>query len=88
MAKYINTTSLTRTDEGKRYYTTSIPQAYTPPRDTEFVHIARMGDRWDTLAYKYLGSPIYWYVIARANGGVNGSIFIEPGTQIIIPEVV
>lgn len=88
MAKYINNVSLKKTESGKRYYSTQIPDTYVTSKDTEFVHIARMGDRWDTIAYKYLGSPVYWYIIARANGGVNGSMFIEPGKQIIIPEVV
>lgn len=87
MAKYINNVSYEKTDTGKRYFTTALPEVYTPT-SVEYVHTARLGDRWDTLAYKYLGSPVYWYVIARANGGSNGSIFIEPGKQIIIPEVI
>ena len=45
-----------------------------------------MGDRWDTLAYKYLGSATLWYVIANANNSLNGSIFIKPGNVIKIPE--
>lgn len=88
MAKYINNISFNKTNTGKRFYSTAIPDAYNAPRDVEFTHTARIGDRWDTIAYKYLGSPIYWYVVARANGGIDGSMFIEPGTQIIIPEVV
>ena len=87
MAKYINTVFFETMDSGKRYFTTAIPAAYNPDQ-LQYVHTARMGDRWDTLAYKYLGSPTYWYVIARANGGVDGSMFIKPGTQVIIPESV
>lgn len=85
MPKYINTIFVNRDDNEKRYYTSAIPDAYVP-KDTAFTYVSRVGDRWDTLAHKYLGSPKYWYVIARANGGVNGSIFIKPGTVITLPE--
>lgn len=85
MAKYSNIVNYLTTDTNKRYFSTAIPEAYIPD-STEYVHIARLGDRWDTIAYKYLGNPKYWYVIARANGGVDGSMFIPPGKQIVIPE--
>jgi nucleoid-associated protein YgaU len=87
MAKYINNITIQKTDSGKRYYTSAIPMADIP-RPIEYEHVARLGDRWDTIAYKYLGNAKYWYVVARANNGVNGSMFIKPGTVIIIPEVV
>jgi hypothetical protein len=87
MAKYLNPITTKKTDAGKRYYSSAIPAGYTP-ESIEYQHVARLGDRWDTIAYKYLGNPKFWYVIARANGGVNGSLFIKPGTIITIPEVV
>jgi len=86
MAKYINTAIIDRDDTGKRYFTTVIPETHTP-KQFEYTYTARIGDRWDTIAYKYLGSAALWYIVARANGGANGSIFIKPGTVIIIPEV-
>ena len=85
MSKYQRTIIVKRTDEGKRYYSSAIP--VDPIQDQlEYIHEARMGDRWDTLAYKYLGSATLWYVIANANNGLNGSIFIKPGTLITIPQ--
>jgi nucleoid-associated protein YgaU len=72
-------------ENGKRYYSSAIPMDPTP-EDFQYEHVARMGDRWDTIAYKYLGSASLWYVIANANNGLNGSIFIKPGTKIIIPQ--
>lgn len=85
MPRYLNDIFINKTDEGKRYYSSAIP---VDPLldDLEYVHEARMGDRWDTIAYKYLGSAALWYVIANANGGLNGSIFIKPGTLITIPQ--
>lgn len=72
-------------ESGKRYYSSAIPEDYIPPQ-IQYTHKARMGDRWDTIAYKYLGNAALWYKIANANGGLNGSIFIKPGTTIVIPE--
>jgi len=85
MSRYKNTVGIRRTDTGKRYYSSVIP-VDPIPEDFQYEHVARMGDRWDTIAYKYLGSASLWYVIANANNGLNGSIFIKPGTKIIIPQ--
>lgn len=85
MSRNINPILIDRDDNEKRYYTSAIPDAYVETSE-EFTYVARVGDRWDKLAYKYLGSPKYWYVIARANGGVDGSLFIKPGTIVKIPE--
>jgi hypothetical protein len=86
MAKYINPILVKRTTTGKRYFSTGIP--VTPI--TDFLseqYIAQEGDRWDQLAYKYLGSPSQWYKLAILNDGVNGSIFIKAGTVIKFPRV-
>jgi hypothetical protein len=85
MSRYLNDVFVNKTEEGKRYYTSAIP-ADPLVEELEYIHDARLGDRWDTIAYKYLGSARLWYVIANANGGLNGSIFIKPGTRIIIPQ--
>lgn len=85
MARYQNDVFVNKTDDGKRYYSSAIPVDPLVD-DLEYIHKSRIGDRWDTLAYKYLGSAKLWYVIANANGGLNGSIFIKPGTLITIPQ--
>jgi hypothetical protein len=85
MTRYLNDIFVNRTEQGKRYYSSAIPDNPTTD-ELEYVHEARMGDRWDTLAYKYLGSAALWYVIANANSGLNGSIFIKPGTFVTIPQ--
>ena len=73
-------------DSGKRYYETLMPRKVILPEIPQ-TYISKMGDRWDLLAYKFYGASAMWYKLALANGGVNGSIFIEPGTTIKIPEV-
>jgi hypothetical protein len=86
MARYITPLVQNKLDSGKRYYDTVVPET---PKTENFPYQleARMGDRWDTIAYKYLGSPTLWYVVASANNSLNGSIFIKPGTIITIPGV-
>jgi len=86
MPRYQNNITIKTTESGKRFYSSAIPEDYVPRR-VEYTYQARQGDRWDTIAYKYLGSAGLWYKVANANGGLNGSIFIKPGTIITIPEV-
>lgn len=84
MSRYQTEISIKKTDSGKRYYGTVIPT--DPTEETvRYTYTTRIGDRWDTIAYKYLGSAALWYVIANANNALNGSIFIKPGTVITIP---
>ena len=86
MARYLEDPTILRTDSGKRYYSTVVPETYTSSTFPLKV-TARLGDRWDTLAYRFLGNAALWYAIANANGGANVSIFISPGTEVIIPEI-
>lgn len=84
MSRYQNETLIRKTDTGKRYFSTVIPS--NPVEETvQYTYTTRVGDRWDTIAYKYLGSAALWYVIANVNNALNGSIFIKPGTVITIP---
>ena len=86
MSRYQNQITIQKTDTGKSYYSSAIPD---DPVEEQFQYQfeTRMGDRWDTLAYKYLGSAALWYVIANANNSLNGSIFIKPGTIVTIPQL-
>lgn len=86
MPRYTTFPIIEKTDTGKRYYGTVIPDN-TTLQDNEVVHEAVVGDRWDLLAYKYYRNASLWYEIARANNALNGSIFIKPGTVVTIPEV-
>lgn len=86
MSRYQNQLSIEKMDAGKPYYSSAVP---VDPVEEQFKYQleARIGDRWDTLAYKYLGNAALWYVIANANNSLNGSIFIKPGTIITIPQI-
>ena len=86
MARYLTPPLITKTESGKRFYQTVIPSEMETEK-FPYEYQARVGDRWDTIAYKYLGSATLWYVVANYNNSLNGSIFIKPGTIIKIPEV-
>jgi nucleoid-associated protein YgaU len=86
MSRYSTNKKILKLNSGKRYYETLIPSDIAIS-DLPQTYTAKMGDRWDLLAYKFYGASTFWYKLALANGGVNGSIFIEPGTTIKIPEV-
>lgn len=85
MPRYISNPIIKKTESGKRYYSTVLP---TDPveESNPFTVVSRIGDRWDTLAHRYLKSASLWYVLANANGKLDGSLFIEPGTVVIIPQ--
>lgn len=87
MARYQNNIEIQNTESGKRYYSSAIPQNQSLEL-IQYTYKTKMGDRWDTIAYKYLGNAALWYVIARTNKGLNGSIFIKPGTIIRIPRTI
>ena len=86
MLRYTTIPKINRTETGKRFYGTVIPKV---PVEEEFPreYTAQIGDRWDSIAYRFYGNPAKWYKLAIANDAVNGSIFIKPGTVIKIPQL-
>jgi hypothetical protein len=85
MPKYKTVVTIDTLDSGKQYYTSGILQGYVPT-ETDFTYTAKVGDRWDFISNLYYGSSKYWYVLARANNGLDGSLFIKSGTKITIPQ--
>jgi nucleoid-associated protein YgaU len=71
---------------GQRYYATNIVNSV--PRDIfEFTVVAQDGDRFDSLATRYYNDAAKWWIIAKANNLLNGTVFVQGGTQLIIPAV-
>lgn len=82
--KYTTTLKIQKDDSGTPYYATILPSKI--PADTfQLSVVARAGERFDTLAVRYYKDATRWWIIAKANGLVNGSIFIPAGKTIIIP---
>jgi len=72
-----------KNETGKRYYSSTIyPKIEKTENDTYIT--SNRETRLDLLAYQYYNdSELYW-IIAIANN-IQGSIFVEPGTQLCIP---
>ena len=52
-------------------------------RSCQFV-MSKVGDRIDSLAYKFYGDVTLWWIIAKANG-IKGKTALEPGIPLRIP---
>lgn len=56
-----------------------------PEKENDVYIITSIGDRLDSLAFKFYGNARYWWVLAVANNLAKGTLVIEPGTQLRIP---
>ena len=56
-----------------------------PLRDDDIYIYSRESDKLEHVSYRFYGTPEYWWVIAKANNISKGSIFLEPGKQLRIP---
>ena len=64
--------------------TTIIPEVTT--KTTDNIIIASIVDRLDNLANRFYNDRTLWWVIAAANNLPGDSLFVTPGTQLIIPK--
>lgn len=87
MQRYRLFDNILRTEDGKRFLATNIPSEVSIENSFPITHIATETDRLDLLAYKYYGDAMMWWVIARANNLVNGTISVKPGTKLSIPRI-
>lgn len=86
ITRYRESLQIATTESGARFYRTVLPSQIK--RDAiEFVVISRPGDRFDILANEYYGDSSKWWIIAKANNFINGSVFIPGGIELIIPSV-
>ena len=58
-----------------------------PLRDDDIYIFSRESDKLEHLSHRFYNTPEYWWVIAKANNISNGSIFLEPGKQLRIPNI-
>tara|TARA_B100000073_G_C23615125_1_gene526140 strand:+ start:516 stop:848 length:333 start_codon:yes stop_codon:yes gene_type:complete len=64
--------------------TTIIPKVTT--KTTDNIIIASSTDRLDNLANRFYKDRTLWWIIAAANDLPGDSLFVEPGTQLVIPK--
>lgn len=53
--------------------------------DRDIYIYSKRGDRFDNLAYEYYNDQTLWWVIAKSNNLINGTLVIPPGRRIRIP---
>jgi|TARA_R110000744_G_scaffold15863_5_gene43869 hypothetical protein len=84
MARRYQNTPIDKTEDGKRFYPTTIYSQIDPKADDVYL-ITVKNDRMDNIAFEYYGDPSLWWVIASANDIPQDSIFIPVGSQIRVP---
>jgi phage tail protein X len=48
-------------------------------------HVTQAGERWDSLAWRYYGSPMDYGRIIEANPALDISSALPSGTKVLIP---
>ena len=56
-----------------------------PLRDDDIYIFSRESEKLEHLSYRFYESPGSWWLIVKANNISKGSIFLEPGKQLRIP---
>ena len=69
---------LLRDENGTRYLN-RIQYPKIELRDTDIVVKGLYGQRLENIAHKFYGNVELWWIIARANGQVDGSTYMKPG---------
>ena len=54
--------------------------------DTDVTIVGLYGQRLENLAHKFYGNTELWWIIARANGPLDGSTYMVPGKEYRIPQ--
>ena len=70
--------------KGEYYQTVRYPKIER--HETDIYVITVQGDRLDSLSWKYYGDTTFWWVIAKANNMGKGSLTLDAGKQIRIPQ--
>lgn len=84
LPRYVTDLEIFVTQNGTRYYATNLPSEI-PVDIFQFKITAQDGDRFDSLAARYYNDASKWWIIAKANNLLNGTIFVQGGTELIIP---
>jgi nucleoid-associated protein YgaU len=84
LPRYLTNFQISTTRDGRRYFQSGITNII-PPDIFQYTIIAQDGDRFDTLASRYYKDASKWWIIAKANNLLNGTMFVKGGTQLIIP---
>lgn len=85
---YYKRSNILRDENGVRFLSLreSLP-IFIPESDNDIFVETTDSDRLDLLAEQYYGDARFWRIVAMANPGTgNGTLFLEPGKQLRIPQ--
>ena len=84
MNRYESTKKIKNKDLINKYETVTYPKFER--KETDIYIITKKLERLDLLANHYYSDPRYWWVIARANNLGKGTLTVQPGLQLRIPQ--
>ena len=86
MYRYQNIQIVKTDSTSDRYYVNNIYPEIPYSENDSYV-ITVLGDRLDTLAWKYYANAEFWWIITAANPELRkDSLYLEPGIQLRIPQ--
>jgi hypothetical protein len=88
-SRYYGSSTLTYVAPGGQSFTylarRIVPQPGTPNFTTLAQHTVRQGDRLDLIAAKYIGDPLFFWLLCDANGAIEPDKLVEtPGSVVNI----
>lgn len=69
----------------KQDYSVTVTRTFPEKEAAYWVHEWQHGDKLDLLAYRYYRNSDEWWRILDFNPQIVNPLFIEPGTQLRIP---
>ena len=69
---------------GMRVYSTTYYPRIPLNNSDKFIR-SKVGDRLDTMAYRFYKDTSLWWIIAKANGIRDGSFGLKPDEKLRIP---
>ena len=84
MSRYDNQ-KVFRDDNGTRYLN-RVQYPKIEINDSDVIVKGLYGQRLENLAFKFYGNTELWWIIARANGQLDGSTYMVPGKEYRIPQ--
>ena len=77
-------TKVKRDSQGRRCLEGTIYPTIPLSVSDKYIY-TKFGDRLDMLSNRFYGHVNYWWILAQANGLVNGQFGLKPGTHLRIP---
>lgn len=68
------------------YYRTVLPNE-TPTEEVPFYYTTRFTERLDNISNKFYQTPTKWWVIAKVNNLANGTVAVDAGVKLFIPNI-